>query len=1161
MSNPLPPKHSMFWEDHPYTHDAAVSAFEEDGSLSSLNQISELPSTHLDGLPPENSMYWEGATEKIEPVVETKPELVNLAKPEQEAETVTAHFFPVRYAIDELTSDTTSPFGLPENWQGNGQARLDKSNYTLRQLRDGWLYVYDSINKSLDEYEIKGNEFTYYKLTETEDIETETRGSAEPPSTYLSYPSNSVLSLCFAPHRWTWKMFLKVLNNPESHIGRMQTVVLCDNPNQHHIAPIEVLNQVADIEASSTDDARFAHSCVVTQEDEAQSEIKPIASESDICGAIPEDEQAYVVAINDYLADINDMALHFVGVASPLRLFNEQTQSQRLLMNAAMNLCMFGASDSLESYPSSVKRRSSQLEFYQDMAEYFDATRNSELMQDAVTSVRGGTNAFTMQHTQGMTAEATKLSEAIKEKYRISDTSFPKYETWVANERWRKQLNWQQMLKDMREIAQHEDKLLEEVVVMKRDFIAILETLSPHHLERIVDLFSEETQKTLYQLHLTTVQSFTLVIQDEDRQWAEQQWRLPTSLWALYTSGFSRSTYKALESMLPISQQSPDEAEGSAVDNVMSWISTTNTVYGKIMDFVSNPNTQETLILKELSKGSGELAAIFTTSMKAAASGAGEQVLSASSQLTALIMNVVSQQDRTGNFVYRAVIAERMASFAGLDVVENYAERYRAWLDGVKNNSTKLKDVNAVVNAFHANDNTVSSNQYQKALEKQRSLKKSQQASMLEYPHRIELPENLATEIKAVHRDVINNKLDNLNQRFQKIGGLGFLGFLFNVIALKDAVQGLQQTGLLSEDDWLDLNQKLFYVSSAWAGIATGKAWGAVQGDSQLRARSLVSLKQAAEEGAETSLKSLKSLRHFNRWLSATAGLGMLASGIEAYRSWKIHDSLHGIERFFQTTNTITLTTISILNAFQFFGATTGFFSANVIFGGPMMGALLMLTIAYLFSNFILDEIKQDDYQKWLDKLPWGRHPDRQLWSESSDIETAVAFDAKLSKSALLDLQVITQKPIVCHQRMEKTRTAQGWQDNPKTELYALVLKIQVPKEIPIDQIDIRANLSNSRSPLLSGQWLLDAKLESNNFSTKESKRYNIYQAKLPTSDSEEYISLRVSYHNSDSPIQKQDYYFQHSVKQSAIYTAITDNSKQRQLESILSPKNIELTV
>jgi hypothetical protein len=322
-----------------------------------------------------------------------------------------------------------------------------------------------------------------------------------------------------------------------------------------------------------------------------------------------------------------------------------------------------------------------------------------------------------------------------------------------------------------------------------------------------------------------------------------------------------------------------------------------------------------------------------------------------------------------------------------------------------------------------------------------------------------------------------------------------------------------------------------------------------------------LTFEKAIKKRTNVNLNAVQSLRHFNRWLSVTAGLGMLASGIEAYRSWKIHDSLHGIERFFQTTNTITLTTISILNAFQFFGATTGFFSANVIFGGPMMGALLILTIAYLFSNFILDGIKQDDYQKWLDKLPWGRHPDRQLWSESSDIETAVAFDAKLSKSALLDLQVITQKPIVCHQRMEKTRTAQGWQDNPKTELYALVLKIQVPKEIPIDQIDIRANLSNSRSPLLSGQWLLDAKLESNNFSTKESKRYNIYQAKLPTSDSEEYISLRVSYRNSDSPIQKQDYYFQHSVKQSAIYAAITDNSKQRQLESILSPKNIELTV
>ncbi|NMV21562.1 hypothetical protein HKB23_04005, partial [Vibrio parahaemolyticus] len=86
---------------------------------------------------------------------------------------------------------------------------------------------------------------------------------------------------------------------------------------------------------------------------------------------IPEEESGYFVAIKDYAADIQDMSLHFVGAASPYRLFTDQFSNQWNLMQTAMQLCMFGASDNIDM-PTGVKRKNQELEFYMDMADYYD---------------------------------------------------------------------------------------------------------------------------------------------------------------------------------------------------------------------------------------------------------------------------------------------------------------------------------------------------------------------------------------------------------------------------------------------------------------------------------------------------------------------------------------------------------------------------------------------------------------------------------------------------------------------------------------------------------------------------------------------------------------------------------------------------------------------
>ncbi|MBN3575369.1 hypothetical protein [Vibrio neptunius] len=59
MSNylPIPPKTSMFWDDHDFTFEQAKSAYEADGNLLSFANVSDTPAEDIDGAPPKHSMF------------------------------------------------------------------------------------------------------------------------------------------------------------------------------------------------------------------------------------------------------------------------------------------------------------------------------------------------------------------------------------------------------------------------------------------------------------------------------------------------------------------------------------------------------------------------------------------------------------------------------------------------------------------------------------------------------------------------------------------------------------------------------------------------------------------------------------------------------------------------------------------------------------------------------------------------------------------------------------------------------------------------------------------------------------------------------------------------------------------------------------------------
>ncbi|WP_050940850.1 T6SS effector BTH_I2691 family protein [Vibrio harveyi] len=1163
MSNPLPPKTSMFWHDNSYTHEEAVQAFESDGTLKSLNTVPTTASDDMAGSPPERSMFWEGETKKIDPPPLSEPEPLNLKTEKEPTEALPAHFIPVRYAIDQLETEETQPFGLPDEWKGQDPAKLNTVGYTLRQLRDGWLYVYDAINKSLDEYEIKGTQFTLYKLGESESPESEQRGTPEGAKPFLTYEDGSVLSICYSEHRWTWNMFMRVLNNPSNHIDRMQTVVLSANENQHNIAPIDKLTQVADIEPSAVDDGRFADSGIATKADEDGSVFKPVAAESDLTSAIPEEESGYFVAIKDYAADIQDISLHFVGAASPYRLFTDQFSNQWSLMQTAMQLCMFGASDNIDM-PTGVKRKNQELEFYMDMADYYDNSAMVDLTSESQAAIiKGMPSSFSQQAIDDYQKSTSEIAEAIQKKYGISANRFGKYEQWIATERWRKQLNWKQMLSEMQELSEQKETMLAEVVSVKRDFIAVMESLTPHHLERTFDLYSEDTQYSLYQLHKQAVESFTLVVQEEDRQWAESQWDKPTSLLALYTSGFSRSLFKQVEKLIP-EQVSNQVGEVDVAKNVpdtessdkkfMDYVSEASNrvgMYAKVMDFISNPNTAETEFLKDIAKGFDELDSIFKATNSALLKGAIEVGVSLTAQASIIIISLLSKPFTRKSFYIRAAVVERLSMDTPINVNKGYAQNFGSWKSNHDKKLIASNQNKEVLAAFNKGDKTISNKQYKNALQQQRHLQKSLAVATLEYPHYIELPDDVLEATIQMRKDIWDNRLSNLNKRFEDVGGLGFLALIFNCLALADAMSSIQETGLMSHDDFLDIQQKLFYAAGAWTGIRTGKFWDTVQGDHRLRSHSFKTLKVlAADQVDGFDNLALDSLKAFNKWLAVTGALGAFASGVEAIRSYERENEVYGIEQTLQKINTYTLTATSAIGLIQM-GGVTGWLPVNITFGGPLTAALVIITALYLFVNLTLSDLKQDDYQKWLDKLPWGYHPSKSQWSKAPSMLEREAQNSALVKEALFNLQSIIQQPIIFHKPIENIT---AYPQYTHRESVGLEIRIEVPSAVAHDGIELITSTTSTEDELVSGSWYNNVDLETLQPITDATKENSIYIVKLPIDESTQYIALKVSYEYESDVEHRHVYWFQNSVKQSASYTAISDNMKQTTIKKSLTP-------
>ena len=105
----------------------------------------------------------------------------------------------------------------------------------------------------------------------------------------------------------------------------------------------------------------------------------------------------------------------------------------------------------------------------------------------------------------------------------------------------------------------------------------------------------------------------------------------------------------------------------------------------------------------------------------------------------------------------------------------------------IKNSSHRIKEVLAALNN---GDKTISNKQYKKALQQQRHLQKSLAVATLEYPHYIELPDDVLEATIQMRKDIWDNRLKNLKKNwkvktFKTFGRLTFSSTFYQFISTK----------------------------------------------------------------------------------------------------------------------------------------------------------------------------------------------------------------------------------------------------------------------------------------------------------------------------------------------------------------------------------------
>lgn len=903
---------------------------------------------------------------------------------------------PVRYAFDVYDKQGQALHPLPKaDRQWKGQFTTKQRSYTLRQLRDGWLYVYDETAKTLHEYEVVGSTLTKIEWSDDEASKpTHERGSKGESKSCLLYPAQHTLSIGYAHQRWTWRVCEHMRSNTSSRHAVMRKVSLKQfesNGTHLHAHFAQYLEDyVADIGTPAEQDifkATCTPSLPVEKSEEAAIDTefkfvadKAVVSCSDYLQDLPEQNCGLFLALNDPLADVSDLFITFTTQVKKRTKAVGNEEQQHAMQMAELTRTLGRIRLEEKEIPDFVKQDPIRiLELERAITEYW-ATAELAEMEFSQLASEGITPSKALSPMQ---QQADQQLAELKTLYRFEPTS-------AQMRKWRKKDNgfndevrWADLDNFLVEHYTQLKGLDEQIKQHYAQFMSAFNQLGLDPILLGIDNQDEIQQAYLLALISQFLVAVTQVNHDEkalETLKKELSFDSPKNLMALASTGFSLQANQAINSHIQgfstsfLSTGNPSDmvAFSAAIANwdtftgdgrirekawFKAWIEPVQSSFGALQKAVANQ-------AKESWQAVMELLFPYQTQPKGGT--------------PSLLANL------------RLLLVE---SLVREEAVLQHNPKYAAEL---KQFETKLNVILQEMNdALELKPGNVSPKNHQIATAQSAQRKLGQLLSS-ELPMMFTLKNQAAMN---TFQQSVNEKLSALSKNVktssasvsQKLGGLGGLLFalnLWNTMAVLENIRyKVAQYPSWDPSKNPALGEAIYatgYTIVAAGAISAGRAWGTIVEQGLLKESLKVALKDTAGMAMQDALKT------FAKSIALVATVGMIASALETWESWgKFNDSSKtDLERFGYLLKAGATGSQTLIFAFQLVRLCKSMFIGTstiaAINAGWMLAGFAVIGIVCLIGVILTNVFKRSELEIWLSKSTWGK--ESAHWSVGQEL-------------------------------------------------------------------------------------------------------------------------------------------------------------------------------
>lgn len=933
---------------------------------------------------------------------------------------------PVRYALDEpFSPPQKQPHPVPAGAGFVVPLKLKESGYALRQLRDGWLYVYDEKTKTFDEYEIKGSTFI-----------SQSKGSKG----HLLYPASHTLSLAYSPQRWTGRIKHEMEKSGGLRTTWMRQVKLgsfASTMKAPHCGLPDVLDKVADLGMSNKGFVLSSTPLAKPAEEDEQGikllAHKPASSPTAYKAGIPDPKSAMVVALEDPLADLADLSMkvnQLLAKREALLGKDDATikvNSHKLMMaEVTRNLARVRLDE--KELPASVRGNVARTQAFEEALDDYLGDRYLADME-SMTAEPG-----MVRFNSPMEKRADEKLKILREQYGFNPSQ-KQVSQWKERAAFQDEVNWSGLNAFIKQYQVPLNELGLALTRAHEDLFNGVARLKADPLPFGLDNRTTQGQAYLQTLFAEAGPVLSLSCHTEERKKALEKLlgeKSRDNLLALAPYGFDAALHKGLSEL--------------TVDNV--WLSTSS---GDMTALFSRIAELETLLGEERLKQKPWFQKV--EAVIGAMKEAGKSMAKgAHAQIMAAILPHAWKNSLAGNL--RLVLLESLLGDQPLQVNRDYRMLHNRFQQKVW---IIVKEMSAISSPPPGRSTTV------KAINGQLKTLQQQLDTLIasEMPLLVKLKGDLyqqqarqyVGDYLAGVRSGVNQRITAMNERIPNLATFGGLVALLNLWNLTVVIAGTAQNAqsIGRERANMQLGSAFAWTGNAIAALYQGAVWGEMK---QLRAGekalTSISIKNASIGEYAGMVKS------FYLRMLAFSSLGVVAAGLEAWDSALASQDplISGIEKSLLVAKTIVLggqaaifgaQTIIALGSMGGTSITIG-----AVFAPWMIISLFVLGFAYLFLVMLLNIFKRSDLEKWLLQSTWGKQPAN--WSAEDEL---ARFELLVNKPGA-SLTVVRSKP-------------QGWMDTGRSQWQ---LQLSLPAHLRGQTI----GLNVTSQPLASAGQMIPAR-------------------------------------------------------------------------------------